>query len=145
MHPQRADDFIQQVKQWATMQADIIGVLLIGSYARGNAREDSDIDFCIVTKEIDKYLAERKWIKGFGEPVLVECETWGIVKTVRVYFNDGEIEFNFAPPSWAAIDPVDLGTSRVVTDGARILYDSSSELARLLIKLNLLTAPARNA
>ena len=43
-----------------------------------------------------------------------------------------EVEFGVAPPSWAATDPVDEGTRRVVTDGALVLYDPKGILARLL-------------
>lgn len=37
--------------------------------------------------------------------------------------------------SWAATDPVDDGTRRVITDGHRVLYDPHGALAALAGKL----------
>jgi hypothetical protein len=36
------------------------------------------------------------------------------------------------PPTWAATDPVEGGTRRVVTDGMSIVYDPEGLLARLM-------------
>jgi hypothetical protein len=38
-----------------------------------------------------------------------------------------------AEPAWAATNPVDPGTRRVVTDGLRILHDPDGRLAALAI------------
>ena len=35
-------------------------------------------------------------------------------------------------PDWASVNPIDPGTHRVVTDGARILHDPTRILATLL-------------
>jgi hypothetical protein len=43
-----------------------------------------------------------------------------------------EVEVGTALPSWAATEPVDAGTSRVVTDGMSVLYDPQGLLARLI-------------
>ena len=43
-----------------------------------------------------------------------------------------EVELDAAPPSWAATDPVNEGTRRVVTDGVSVVYDPKGVLARLL-------------
>ncbi len=34
-----------------------------------------------------------------------------------------EIEFGIGSPTWAATDPLDPGTKRVIRDGLHILYD----------------------
>ena len=44
-----------------------------------------------------------------------------------------EVEVGIAEPSWAATDPVDPGTRRVVTDGLRILHDPDRRLAPLAV------------
>jgi hypothetical protein len=44
-----------------------------------------------------------------------------------------EVEVGIAEPVWAATDPVDPGTRRVVTDGLRILHDPDGRLAALAI------------
>ncbi|MEU5837179.1 hypothetical protein ABZ820_26400 [Streptomyces diacarni] len=42
-----------------------------------------------------------------------------------------EVEFGIGAPSWAATQPVDPGTRRVVGDGALVLYDPVGLLAEL--------------
>jgi hypothetical protein len=42
-----------------------------------------------------------------------------------------EVEVGLTEPAWAATDPVDPGTRRVVTDGMRILRDPDGRLAAL--------------
>ncbi|MFJ9286661.1 hypothetical protein ACIRPE_28475, partial [Kitasatospora aureofaciens] len=43
-----------------------------------------------------------------------------------------EVEVGIGSPAWAKTDPVDPGTRRVVTDGARVLHDPAGILAGLL-------------
>ena len=43
-----------------------------------------------------------------------------------------EVELGVAPPSWAATDPVDEGTRRVVADGVSVIYDPEGLLSGLL-------------
>ena len=43
-----------------------------------------------------------------------------------------EVEVGIAAPSWAATDPVDPGTRRVVEEGMRIIYDPEELLTRLV-------------
>ena len=40
---------IRSVADWAARQEDIIGVAVVGSWARKNARMDSDVDLVILT------------------------------------------------------------------------------------------------
>jgi len=108
---------------WATTQPDIEGVALVGSYARGTATEDSDVDLMILTTDSTRYLKNHDWLSLFGEVKESRNETWGCVETVRAtYRTSFEIEYNFSAPSWAGI-PIDSGTRRVVTDGIKILFD----------------------
>ena len=43
-----------------------------------------------------------------------------------------EVEMGVAPPSWAATDPVDEGTRRVVTDGLSVVYDPKGLFGKLI-------------
>jgi len=43
-----------------------------------------------------------------------------------------EVEFGFAPPSWAAADPLDPGTAGVVRNGCQPLVDRKGLLDRLI-------------
>jgi predicted nucleotidyltransferase len=123
--------YLEAFISWATAQADIEGVALVGSYARGAATEDSDVDLMILTFERAKYLENQDWLSLFGEIEQSTNETWGAVKTIRAtYKTSPEIEYNFSTPSWAAI-PVDAGTRRVVNDGMKILFDPTGILDAL--------------
>ena len=116
---------------WATARADIEGIALLGSYARGTATENSDVDLMILTSERVRYLENQDWLSLFGEIERSRNETWGAVKTIRATYKTGpEIKYNFAAPSWAAI-PVDAGTWRVVNDGMKILFDPKGMLGAL--------------
>ena len=60
------EEIIQKVKAFAESEKDIIGLALVGSYARGEAREDSDIDFVIITSNPDTYLDSDEWIELYN-------------------------------------------------------------------------------
>jgi len=62
---------------------NVVKVILFGSYARGDAREDSDIDFLIITnreyerKEKLKTLADLRWniaLAGYNADVLLKYQ-----------------------------------------------------------------------
>ena len=77
----------------------------------------------ILTTSIEKYFRSEMWASLFGGVEKTEVENWGVVETLRCFYKGGlELEFNFAPPSWAGV-PVDAGTRRVVSDGMQILSD----------------------
>ena len=128
MTPENA---ISKLFDWAEKRRDISAVCIVGSYARGTARPDSDIDAVILCDDPKKLLSEKAWLEGFGQIARTEHEDWGALQSLRTYYQDGlEIEFGLALPSWAAI-PVDSGTREVVLDGMRILYDPSGLLRAL--------------
>ena len=117
--------------QWFREQNDVDGIAIVGSYARGAQKPDSDIDAVIFCREPEKYIYDQSWVKQFGDASEVSSETWGVVQTIRVFFNAGlEIEFNFSTIAWADI-PVDPGTNRVVSGGIEILHDPTGQLGRL--------------
>jgi hypothetical protein len=63
----------------------------------------------------------------------VRTRRWGAVTERRFALPSGlEVELGMTPPSWAATDPMDEGTRRVVTDGVSVVYDPKGILARLL-------------
>jgi predicted nucleotidyltransferase len=52
----------EEVAQWASRQADIAAVALVGSWARGAARVDSDIDLMILTDSLMLFRQDEKWV-----------------------------------------------------------------------------------
>ncbi len=151
---------------WAERDEAIVAVLLVGSWARDAATMASDVDVVVIGEtdrfindadrfindadrfidDADRFIddadgsqAEPDWIEPVLGPGsrLVRSADWGAVIERRAKLPSGcEVEFGFAQTSWAAVDPVDAGTRRVVTDGCRIWYDSTGLLSRLLAATN---------
>ena len=107
---------------------------LVGSWARGTARADSDVDQIVLTGRRDRYLDADDWTAALGATRLLRTQAWGPLTERRLLLKGGlEVEVGIAEPSWAATDPVDPGTRRVVTDGLRILHDPEGRLAALAV------------
>ena len=114
------------VVNWASERPDIKGVAVVGSWARSEPRMDSDVDLVILTTEKAAYSASEGWaLAAVSQPVvIIRTQEWGPLTEHRIRLASGlEIEFGFAPPNWADINPVDPGTARVVLDGCVPLLD----------------------
>ncbi|MFY4720959.1 nucleotidyltransferase domain-containing protein [Streptomyces sp. LaBMicrA B280] len=134
-------EFLDRLTPWVATREDIVGLLLVGSYARGAARPDSDVDIVLLTSDPASYLTDtaesgstwtdRAGELGLGRPV--RTRAWGLITERRHTLASGlEVELGIGGPQWARTDPVDPGTRRVVTDGARTLYDPRRALAALV-------------
>ncbi len=125
------DAFLKMFTSCARGQADIEGVALVGSHARGTATKDSDVDLMILSSNYRGYFGDKEWLSLFGVVQNCETEMWGCVETLRVTYETGrEIEYNFCAPSWADI-PIDAGTQCVVSAGMKILFDPALKLEAL--------------
>jgi len=108
-------------------------VALVGSWARGAAREDSDIDLVVITSAQSLYEAEADWARPLGVTAFIGTKSWGRLTERRAVTASGlEVEFGITTPAWAATDPLDPGTRRVVNDGIRVVYDPKGMLAALV-------------
>jgi predicted nucleotidyltransferase len=126
------DSVVDHVVRWATLRADIRGLLLIGSHARGTAKPHSDVDLVLLCSEPARYVKNIAWTSDLGEVERVEREDWGKVHSVRVFYRMGrEIEFGITSLDWAS-EPVDEGTLQVLRGGARVLLDPDGTLLRLM-------------
>ena len=118
--------------EWASAQVDVQGVALVGSYARGTARTDSDIDLILLTNQPRKHLDDLTWLGCFGAVEKHQTEDYGIVTSVRVWYQNGqEVEYGITTPDWAAV-PLDAGTRRVISDGMIVLFERGTLLSRHL-------------
>jgi predicted nucleotidyltransferase len=109
----------------------VLGVALVGSYARRAARPDSDVDLVIVCESPSAVLENAAWIGAFGRPIKSAREDWGRVTSVRVWYAGGlEVEFGVADAAWAEA-PLDEGTRRVVQDGCLVLFARGGALSGL--------------
>ena len=124
--------FLDAVTEWARSQTDVVGVALVGSQARGVARDDADIDLVVLMDRPQVYLRNNTWTSKFGEVVLVHREDWGRIQSLRVWYADGrEVEYGLTTPEWASV-PLDRGTLRVASEGLRVLFDRVGLLAAML-------------
>lgn len=130
------DTFIKKIKDWGLNENKIDSILLVGSYARDNAKPDSDIDLIIIVNRQSEFINDHKWIHSFGNVSTYSFEDWGRVQSIRVFYkNSFEVEFGIAESIWAEI-PVDPGTLRVIHDGCKIIIDKSGLLQRLIVKVH---------
>jgi predicted nucleotidyltransferase len=87
-------DFLDAFVAWAADQPDVQGIALVGSYARGAARDDSDIDLVLLTDRPQKYLGDLKWTERFGDFEKHQTEDYGKLISLRVWYQDGvEVEY----------------------------------------------------
>jgi uncharacterized protein len=123
------------VAAWAGKRPDIRGVAVVGSWARGEATAESDIDLIVLAEDPAAYLDHDAWI---GEALDREAEVvrrrgWGVVTERRARLGSGiEVEFGVAPLSWASAEDVDAGTAQVVRFGCVPILDPDGRFARLL-------------
>ena len=124
---------IELLTRWAHRRDDVLGLALVGSWARGAASMESDVDFIVITD------SPRTYPESLGSGVLPEARSIsrrrrGTVTEYKLRLPSGlELELNVAPARWASAGQVDAGTRRVVVGGFRILHDPHlllQELAR---------------
>ncbi len=129
---------LEEVARWAACRAEIAAVALVGSWTRGTARVDSDIDLMILTDSLVLFRQDGKWVNEIRWAMDTAIATWqdkdyGVVWSRHVCLhNKTQIEFSFGSLSWASIEPVEAGTLRVISDGCQILYDPTGLLRELI-------------
>jgi uncharacterized protein len=126
-----ADRIIGTIVNWAKEQPTVQAVALVGSYARGTPRADSDIDIVVVTTDPKAFRAETAWLKAISAKW--QNEDYGRLWSRRLWLeqNTAEIELGFTAPSCADVNPLNPGTRAIIADGCRILHDPIKILDRL--------------
>jgi predicted nucleotidyltransferase len=123
-------DFLNVFVNWTSAQEDVQAIALVGSYARGDAKENSDIDLVILTNQPRKYLDQLKWIEYFGAVEKHQTEDYGRLISIRVWYQNGyEVEYGIATPDWAAT-PLDAGTQEVIGGGMIVLFERGNLLSQ---------------
>jgi hypothetical protein len=111
----------------------VVALALVGSWVRGEARADSDVDLVLLTHDPARYTAADDWALALGAPGVTRTASWGAITERRIVLPSGlEVEVGVGRPSWASTAPLDAGTARVVADGLRALHDPSALLTRLV-------------
>jgi hypothetical protein len=131
------EQILAAISAWARSRADIHGLALVGSWARGSARRDSDIDLVLVVPDPQKFRSDEHWLGEIdwagGRVADWHDAEYGSAWSRHVALKPHcQIEFTFCAVSWAATDPIDTGTADVVSGGCRILVDKMQLFGNLL-------------
>jgi hypothetical protein len=134
-----ASALVSAVTGWAIRRGDIRAMALVGSWARGNPNQISDIDLLLLTDRVHEYRRRQEWLTeidfaGAGYRLnSSESACYGVVWSRHVHLLPAaEVELAFAECSWAQTEPVDDGTRRVVKDAFRIIFDKDEMLSKLV-------------
>ena len=109
---------------------DIVAILLVGSYARNMQNEKSDIDLVIISDQWKQFLVNKKWLSYYGAPLTTNIEYYGLITSLRVKYEQYEIEFGLGSTEWISV-PIDNGTKKVLQDGYKILYERDNSLLQI--------------
>ncbi len=133
------EPLLRAITTWAASRGDIVAVALVGSWARGTAGPDSDIDLVLLTPDPADFRASSAWLNEIGWSSLGltvrshHDADYGAVWSRHVELSvGGRVEFGFGGPSWAAVAPCDAGTQSVVSRGCRVLFDPNRLLQSLV-------------
>lgn len=130
-----SEEFISKLKEYAENSSHIESVLIVGSYARGTNKENSDIDIIIITSNKSEMVTDQLFTQAFGEVYKQQTEYYGACTSIRVWYGDGkEVEFGIVEPSWISI-PLDSGTIKVLSDGYKLIVDKQKYFEKLEIEL----------
>jgi uncharacterized protein len=139
MKPADVDAIVTAVADWAVRRDDIRATALVGSWARDDPHQWSDVDLLLLTDSMDEYRHRQEWLTeidleragyqvGSGEGA-----RYGIAWSCHITLSRAAMmELTFAPCSWARADSVDAGTRGVVEDAFRIIVDKDGLLTRLV-------------
>lgn len=115
--------FFDKLKEYAWNTPHIESVIIVGSYARGTNKEDSDLDIVIITSSKPEMIENQNFVREFGEICKKQTEYYGACTSIRVWYKDGkEVEFGIVKPSWIS-KPLDAGTYQVLCDGYKVILD----------------------
>ena len=125
---------IRRMQRLAFEVPEIVAVGLVGSWARTEARADSDVDLIVLTTAPSALLNAEGWhSRVHPDATLIRSNDFGAIHERRLLLPNGlEVEVGIGTPSWADTRPVDAGTRVVVVDGMRPVYDPVGLLDALL-------------
>lgn len=123
--------FINKLKEFSMSEDHIECAVIVGSYARGTNKEDSDLDICLVTANKKEMVENPDFVKQFGAFSKMQTEYYGACTSIRVWYENGlEVEFGIVEPSWIHL-PLDNGTRKVLNDGYKVIVDKKNYFQNL--------------
>ena len=117
------EGFFDKLKEYARKTPHIESIVVVGSYARGTNKENSDLDLVILTSNKPDMAANQDFVQDFGEVYKQQTEYYGACTSIRVWYKDGkEVEFGIVDPTWVS-KPLYAGTNKVLSYGYKIVID----------------------
>lgn len=127
------ENFINALKDFSANVSYIESVIIAGSYARGTNKESSDLNIVIITPNKSEMVRNQDFVQNFGEVYKKQTEYYGACTSIRVWYKNGqEVEFGIVEPSWIE-KPLDTGTSKVLSDGCKIVIDKKDYFENLIL------------
>jgi predicted nucleotidyltransferase len=130
---QEVERLIGSLRAWVRRRSDVLAAAMVGSWARGDARMDSDVDVVLLTDDVAAFVDSDAWIQELDAACTIRTQRWGVLTERRLALPSGlEVEVGVVTPSWASTAPLDAGTAQVVAGGLVPLYDPHSLLDELV-------------
>ncbi|MFN8418635.1 MAG: aminoglycoside 6-adenylyltransferase [Anaerolineae bacterium] len=136
----------KHIVEWAKTQPAIRALISVGSRARGEVDQWSDLDLVIFTTDRERYAKDDDWLRGFGTVWLTYLENAGAGDPEWFAFYEGGLKLDALLFSIqdAALDTAALLASfpyrSVIARGVDVLYDREGTPRR--IPAQPFTAPA---
>jgi uncharacterized protein len=128
----------EKLEAWVAGQPAIRAMGIVGSWARGEAKEGSDLDVLLLATTPDLYVESDRWLESLLPFPIIRREQFGVITERRVLLSSGlEVEFAIGPLTWASTTPINDGTRQVISDGLAILHDPDALLGRLRIAVEV--------
>jgi len=123
------EQFVQNLEAFAAAEASIEAVVIVGSWANGTAKPESDIDVIMVTSSTDRLLSEYTWVYKFGRSLSSDEEDYDLVHVLRAFYDGGmEVEFGITTEAWLADDQL-KATGKILDTGCKVVYDPKNLIA----------------
>lgn len=123
---------LNELVQTLSHQNIVRGIILVGSYARGDNRDNSDVNVIILADDPQEFFKKIEFFKHFGNIFSVENSRKGILSFKIACHEDTEIQLSIVPCIWAQAEPIDPETLKVILNGVSILWDPRGQLEKLI-------------
>jgi predicted nucleotidyltransferase len=129
---------LENFKEWSQQQTHIKGVAIVGSFARGDFHSNSDVDLTIISTNKNLTLEIIKNDFSFGNIETSTLEEWGILTSLRIFYDNGlEVEYGVVTDQWVK-EPLDEGTKNVVKNGFKVVTEKEDIFYSVRMFLNKL-------
>jgi predicted nucleotidyltransferase len=130
---QEVERLIETVTAWVRQRSGVLAAAMVGSWARGEARMDSDVDVVLLTDDAAAFIDSDAWAQEWRAASIIRTQRWGVLTERRLALASGlEVEVGVVAPSWASPSPLDAGTAQVLAGGLIPLHDPHRLLDELV-------------